>query len=299
MLDLINAGIHRYLKRPLTYVCFATSLICGIMYILTAVYISDDVDFFHPDDMCFIFSIIANAILCVMNIGTEFSSGVIRNKISSGHKKHTVFLSEVLVTVLVSAVMFCLTAVPFVVYHISYLQRMNYLILSLATIFTAYISIGIMIVFVCFVTANRTAAAIIGGLLVFLVNVIGYTTVDVLNEPEFFTKYHQANGDYFMEAGDVTFIEGMEDIVKITQEENPAYPRGVMRSIVTVIHDSNPYVSINSFTSYCYCTNSSEELQEFEKENHSEMVRCEASMCIAAVLITLSGVLIFRKKNLK
>ncbi len=299
MLDLLSAGIHRYLKRPLTYLCFAASLICGITYIITSVYTSENVDFFHPDDFYFILSIIANTILCVMNIGTEFSSGVIRNKISSGHKKHIVYISEVLITVLISTIMFCLTAVPLVAYHIAYLQRMTYMVLSLVIIYTAYIFIGIMIVFVCFVTANRTAAAIIGGLLVFLVNVIGYTTVDVLNEPEFFTKYHQADGGYFMVAGDVTGIEDMEDIVKITQEENPEYPRGIKRDIVTVIRDSNPNVSINSFMSYCYCTNNSEELYEYEKESHSEMVRSEASMCIAAVLITICGALIFKKKNLK
>jgi hypothetical protein len=299
MLDLLSAGIHRYLKRPLTYLCFAASLICGIMYVITSVETSENVDFFFPDDFYFIFSIIANTILCVMNIGTEFSSGVIRNKISSGHKKHIVYISEVLITVLISTIMFCLTAVPLVAYHIAYLQRMTYMVLSLVIIYTAYIFIGIMVVFVCFVTANRTAAAIIGGLLVFLVNVIGYSTVDVLNEPEFFTKYHQANGDYFMVAGDVTGIDDMDDIVEITQEENPEYPRGIKRDIVTVIHDCNPNVSINSFMSYCYCTNNSEELYEYEKESHSEMVRSEASMCIAAVLITICGALIFKKKNLK
>ena len=299
MLDLLSAGIHRYLKRPLTYLCFAASLICGITYVITSVQTSENVDFFFPDDFYFIFSIIANTILCVMNIGTEFSSGVIRNKISSGHKKHIVYLSEVLITVLISTIMFCLTAVPLVAYHIAYLQRMNYLILSLALIFTAYIFIGIMIVFVCFVTANRTAAAIIGGLLVFLVNVIGYNADGMLDEPEFYNVYHQANGDYFTVAGELQETEDMDDIVEITQEENPEYPRGIKRNIVTVIRDSNPNVSINSFMSYCYCTNNSEELYEYEKESHSEMVRNEASMCTAAVLITICGALIFKKKNLK
>ena len=59
MLDLLSAGIHRYLKRPLTYLCFAASLICGITYIITSVYTSENVDFFHPDDFYFILSIIA------------------------------------------------------------------------------------------------------------------------------------------------------------------------------------------------------------------------------------------------
>lgn len=299
MLDLINAGIHRYLKRPLTYICFAASLICGLMYVFTSVDVSDSDGIFCPDDIYFIFSIIANAVLCIMSTGTEFSSGVIRNKIYTGHKKHTVYLSELLITALISTVMFCLTAIPLVAYHIVYFQKMAHMILTLVLIFTAYISISIMLVFVCFITANRTASAIIGALLIFMVNYIGYTTVDVLNEPEFLTKYHQANGDYFMVAGDVTGIEDMEDIVKITQEDNPNYLRGIQRSVVTVIHDCNPNVSVNSFMSYCYCTNSFEELHGYEKDHYSEMVRSEISMCIAAVLITLCGAVIFKKKNLK
>ena len=63
MLDLLSAGIHRYLKRPLTYLCFAASLICGITYVIKSVETSENVDFFFPDDFYFIFSIIANTIL--------------------------------------------------------------------------------------------------------------------------------------------------------------------------------------------------------------------------------------------
>ena len=296
MLDLFNAGLHRYLKRPLTYVCCAVSLICGLMYVISSVDVKDGT--FLPDDGYFIFSIIANAVLCIMNIGTEFSSGVIGNKISSGHKKHVVYLSEVLITALISTIMFCLTAVPFVSYHIAFLHKMAHLKLSLALIYTAYVSISIMIVFICFITANRTASAIIGGLLLFGISYIGYTTADVLNEPEFLLKYHQANGDYFFVAGDMPGVEEM-DIVKITQENNPDYIRGVQRGIVTVIHDCDPFISINSFMSYCYCTNYSEELHEYEEDHHSEMLRCEASMCIVSLLITISGALSFKKKNLK
>ena len=102
-----------------------------------------------------------------------------------------------------------------------------------------------------------------------------------------------------MSAGDMPEIEDTEGIVKITQEDNPNYLRGIQRSIVTVIHDCNPNVSINSFMSYCYCTNSIEELHGYEKDHYSEMVRSEISMCIAAVLISLCGAVIFKKKNLK
>lgn len=304
MSDLLIAGLYRYLKRPLTYVCCAVSLICGIIYVISSVDVSYDGTHisFNPDDIFFIISILANIILCILSIGTEFSSGVIRNKITSGYKKPVVFISEVIITALISTIMFCLTTIPFVVYHISYFQKMAHLGLSLLLMFTAYISISVMIVFICFITTNRTISAIIGILLAFGLYFLSYSTTHMLKAPQFFTHYYLKNNESMTVEGTLTDISDEDDIVKIVQEKNPSYIGGIPRKIVTVINDCVPYTSISSFMTYCCYTNDSitiDERHEYEEEHHPEMLRHEASMCIVLSLIVIGGALIFKKKNLK
>ena len=159
-----------------------------------------------------------------------------------------------------------------------------------------------MIVFICFITTNRTISAIIGILLAFGLYFLSYSTTHMLKAPQFFTHYYLKNNESMTVEGTLTDISDEDDIVKIVQEKNPSYIGGIPRKIVTVINDCVPYTSISSFMTYCCYTNDSitiDERHEYEEEHHPEMLRHEASMCIVLSLIVIGGALIFKKKNLK
>ena len=305
MRDLLIAGLHRDLKRPLTYICFILSLLCGVIYAFSSVHADyyDTTQFtFKPDDYFWAISILLNVMLLVLNIGMEFSAGAIRNKITAGYTKHQIYFSETLISILFSIVMFCLTGIPFALYCYSYLQNMTYSICAWVTILVSYIFIGLITIFICFVSANRTVAAIISLMLVFGMYWVSYSLENKLRMPEYYTTYHHENGDTTTSLyGGDDAEEAMEDITEITHEPNPDYIGGSKRIVLSTLNDCNSFTALKVFSLYCYYTNDffDGDRAGYEKENYPKIKRELVSICIVSILVSLSGALIFKRKNLK
>lgn len=301
MRNLILTGIQRYFRRPLTYICLVASLFSGVMYAISSVYTDAETPSFHPDDFSWIISIFVNIVLLVLNIGTEFSAGAFRNKLIAGYSKQNLYLSETVLALLLSSVMFCLTALPFAVCRFEYLSKMNNLPLAFGSIFAAYVFIGILPVLFCFVSANRTAAAIFSLLLTFGLYFTSYSLEHKLNAPEYYTIYYYADGSSMhVTYGDFD-AEDMNDVTEVKKEPNPDYIGGTKRTVLTFLNDCNSFTAIRSFSVYGYYTNNfmTNELPAYEEENRPQTQRALVSTCMAGAVLTTVGAWIFKKKNLR
>lgn len=304
MSNLFRAGLHRYFHRPLTWLCLAGCLFSGVMYAISSLYIDSNETNFHPDDFSWIISILINVILLVLNIGTEFSAGAIRNKIVVGYTKPKIYLSEILLGLLFSSVTFCLTFVPFAVRYSSYLAKMEFFPLSLFTMFVGYLLTGILAVFVCFVTANRTAAAIASLLLTFGMYNTSYTLEKRLDSPEYYTTYHYADGSSTtMTYGDPSEpdLSAMGEVVDVTTEPNPQYVDGTKRAVLTFIYDCNAFTAVRTFAVYCYYTNDfmADDLAGHEAIILPGMNRAFLSSVVLGLMLSVGGAWVFKRKNLK
>lgn len=305
MRNLILTGIQRYYRRPLTFLCLAVSLLSGIMYAISSVHtvsaIPPAASSFQPDDFSWIISIFVNIVLLVLNIGTEFSAGAFRNKLIAGYTKQALYLSETALTLLLSSVMFCLTALPFVVFRFGYLSKMNYFPLAFGSIFAAYILMGILTVLFCFVTMNRTVAAIISLLLTFGLYWGSYSIEHKLKNPEYCTTYYRADGSSYRVSFGNYDTEDMDDITEVKNEPNPDYISGTKRTVLTILNDCNSFTAIRSFSVYSYYTNEfkTNELSDYEEENCIKTQRALVSTCMAGAVLTAAGAWLFNKKNLR
>lgn len=304
MRNLFLAGMHRYLRRPLTYIFFSLSLLCGVIYTISSVstsfYDTSQVTF-RPDDYFWIISILLNMILIALNTGMEFSAGTIRNKITAGYTKPQIYFSETIISILFSIFMFVLTGFPFAAYHFSYLKKMSNPVLGWSTLFAAFLFVALLTVFICFVSANRIFSVIVSFLLLLGLYYMSFSLDQKLSSPEYYTTVRYENGETTIFLGGVDDMADLEGAVETTQEANPNYISGTKRTMLSAFNDCNPYLSTEEFTLYCYYTNDffDGDRVDFENQHYPKMKRELISNCIMCILFSLGGALIFKKKNLK
>ena len=124
MFRLIRAGAARTFNSRDTFIALSLCLVFGIIggakshsyiYSFYDIYMSFPY-MNNPADSFWIKCCLWLEIVCIsMNAGVEYSDGVIKNKIISGHTKASVFLSEMVIAVIEAAACFALTAIPILI----------------------------------------------------------------------------------------------------------------------------------------------------------------------------------------
>lgn len=212
------------------------------------------------------------SVFCSLFIGTEYSDGTIRNKLIIGHSRSNIYLSNLIVSVTAGMLMcfsflLAVTAVG--------IPLLGFLETDIKTIFLYFLISSIMILSIsalftllCMLIQNKAFSAVICIIGIFLILMLSSYISSRLNAPEFYDGY------IFSGSSSKPINESMQ---------NTDYLFGAKRMIYQFALDFLPTGQGLQITSM-----SAKNLWQFPLYSF-----------LITITATVSGILCFRKKNLK
>ena len=209
------------------------------------------------------------AIFTSLFLGVEYSDGTLRNKISIGHKRINIYLSNlVLITItsllfyIIFFIIITMIGIPlFSVGTISVTQLLIKTSIALITII-AYSSI---FTFFASVISNKTIIAITTILIAFLLMIFGIYCYSMLNTPKTIEQVTIENGE-----------------TKVEKVPNPKYPNEQMMKVYQALLDVNP---------------AGQMFQLGERSSKLEILPLYSFLNL--LIFTGLGLILFQKKELK
>lgn len=205
---LLTGNLIRLRKNIVFWLSLVCAMIGPLYTVLNNWYYKNLWDISMNADAAFLLSgadyffMIALAVAISLFIGTEFSDNTIRNKLIAGHTRVSVFLSN-LITSIVVAVILYLVSVAASCIGIPLLDKLELpidkLILQMAC---AVVSISVIAVFICTITmviGNRVISAIVS-----MLSVIGMQLIPPIL---------WANVDYYTENGLLDTFQAKIDVM--------------------------------------------------------------------------------------
>ena len=205
-------------------------------------------------------------------LGAEYQDGAQRNKLIVGHKRRNVYLAALLLTVLVCALL-CLSAflpgIPVMLLTAGgFGMGWAKALLSMAGMTAASAALASLFTLLCLNIQNRAASAIVAIGLTLALMLGGNILQARLEEPATYP------GVQHTEDGETLFVT----------VPNPRYiPEGPVRDALTLLVDMDP---ADQVLRYCH-------------SGEENVGRFAAYDALFFVLTTASGLLIFRRKDLK
>jgi len=288
MNELIKANFARLFRSKLFYFCMIFMSAIGIIAVYGrymdlqkhAEYYKDILsinEFNSPDGFLFlsgIYGMFAIAVFTGIFIGTEYSDGTIRNKLMIGHSRGSIYLSNLIVCS-ASAVMMNLAFIIPVKLIGSIILEYKIFTVKEIIIFTLSGSLGLIAFTAIFLLISMIITSKAGGSVAILISVIvmfcaTMTINNMLNAPEYYEAYSYIDED-------------TGETVTVPEEKNLSYPTGTKREI---------YEFLNNFIP-------SSQLYQIAMGNKNNLDVMALYSALIITVGTVSGIIIFRKKNLK
>ena len=224
-------------------------------------------------------------------IGTEYSDGTMRNKISVGHSRAKIYLAN-LVTIL------CAGLAQFAAYTLAALTAGTLLVGDLVwsrlyrpaeTFAIAFLSIctsAAIAVLISMVVQDKAKAVLVNVLLSILLLAVGASSLKGLMQPRMTERvFNEGSGEYAYASED-----NLGDLEKLGVEmvPNPKYLSGTERKLYEYVSAVLPA----SLALSCALDESDSEYDRF-----SGLQVC--GTLVAVIVLSGSGILVFRKKDLK
>ncbi len=326
MRNLMHANFIRYINRLSTLIAFMISLTLGLV---TAFDSSKESyvngiknDYFSPELQYLLFVFFLAVIVSVVNIGSEFASGAIRNKLVSGYTKMEIFFSELILSLIFSVILFILYYLPFLVKGWKYLGDLDYILGVTALLLLSILSLTAFAVFLCFLTENRIIAVVIGIMVVVIMLMSADAVAKRLKEPQYNQETIYEDGSRMLVMGNgairtfsdnaITDDVGVKEIRDIP---NPKYVDGIFRKVLSFALEINCFQRIKDSIEFFNRQNmlkygesglpdniAEDIVSEYERLNEETVDKIGLEMIYNVLLIVAFasvGVLIFRKKNIR
>ena len=309
MNNLFHAELYRYKQSLLFWCTVCAAIVAGIVYGLEVI---NNGTF---DDMFIVPLFVLLATFFSLSIGREYSDGTIRNKIIAGKTKSTIYLSRIYLNLIVTTLFVLMYLIPFVaITFTSVLTKIptNLLLWIVLGFFLLNFVWAILFTVVSTLITSREVASIINFVLIIVIMFAAYQAEHMIGQQQFLGSYTEStipmtskevtqvlnntfNGSYTStdEDGVMTYYK-----IVLTDEiqlPNPSYIKEPFRTILVNVENILPYGQINAYVSY---------LTGFMYNDTSEEYVAAIklyplySLFVLAIL-TASGLLVFRKKDLK
>lgn len=272
MSRLVSAGFQRLFKS----LCFKIYLIFSAGYILTIIIIRPD---HYPIDT-FAFSgpmliTLAAAVFTAMFIGREYSDGTIRNKLSVGHKRIVIYLSNLIVCAAANAI--ALGAYFIITFGIGIpaagieMPLPSVAVLTICA-FIALTAVSAVFLFISMLFSGKAAAtAVLILSAIFMLGVASFIQ-SRLKEPEYYGGMELV----MSEEGEFMFQES-------EKRKNPNYLSEDARKVFEFFNDFLPF----------------SQLYRIAENQPVSLPLSAAYDAVVIVLFTGTGILLFAKKDLK
>jgi ABC-2 type transport system permease protein len=276
MSKLLSANFMRLWKNKCFWGGILFMLIIGAVYpVMKYVQMKRTEYILHLDSgffSCAVFVSILLSVFCSLFVGTEYSDGTIRNKIIIGHKRMNIYFANLLTNMFVGLMM---CAVFFVVYLcigiplLGFFETNSLVVLMFAGIvFVLSFAFSSLFTMIAMINSNRAIAAVICILVAFIMLIAGTYINSRLHEPETYPAY--------------SYVEGVVEFSE-KEQKNPNYLEGTKRKIYQFLYDFLPGGQVVQCGS-------------MEAENPYMLPVYSA---IVFIIITSTGIVIFRRKDLK
>jgi ABC-type transport system involved in multi-copper enzyme maturation permease subunit len=272
MRKLLRANFARLKKDKVFWICMAFMFAAGIFGVVQK-YINDPGE--TPDQLLFIFPVLIGIVTAAFSslfIGTEYSDGTIRNKIVVGQKRSSVYLSN-FITCSAAGIIMCLSyiaAVAVLGFPLLGLPKMEAgpAIILLLVSFMMVITCAALFTLLCMLNQNKAISAVICIIMIVTLLVVASLINSKLDAPQFYDSYKLSDS------------MGNSSTEKVV---NPDYLTGTEREAYQFMLDFLP-------------TGQAIEITSHETPHLWQMPLYSLLIVLAS---TVSGVLCFRKKDLK
>lgn len=286
MSNLLSAEFTRLWKSFIFRLGLLVSAGLGVILVLTRwwdvkmhadIYAEYGIECSNADGLLFsggMYLIFAVAVVVGIFVGTEYSDGTIRNKLTAGHTRGKIYLSKLIVCAVASVMMH-------VLYILVVLLLGNLLIggttLKMTEIlgFTAVSTMAMIAMTALLLTfsmsiQSKAAGSVVCLLTTMLLLFATMTVFQKLEAPEYYEGYFYTD-------------EETGELVEVEREKNLSYLTGTKRKVYKFLNDFLPVSQL-----YQVCMN---------ETPHQGMLVCYD--CMLVLVTTGAGMLIFQKKNLK
>ncbi|MBP3635650.1 MAG: ABC transporter permease subunit [Bacilli bacterium] len=231
MIKLLNAGFTRLRKNKLFWLLTIFSIGLALFMIYTQYS-----DMKKYGEVIEVYQLMLNystiigiviAIFTSLFLGVEYSDGAIRNKISIGHKRTNIYLSNLIITIITSLFSYILFMIVIAIVGIPLFGTITIPISTLLKliwcIFVTIIAYCSIFTFIAMMISNKTITAIVSIILVFGLMMCALTSLNILSAQE------------YIQAG--AFVDGE---MQFKKEKNPRYPSEEERKVHQTLLDINP-----------------------------------------------------------
>ncbi len=231
MIKLLNAGFTRLRKNKLFWLLTIFSV--GLAIFMACLGYSDMNKYgrtIEVEQLMFNYSTMIGVVIAIFTslfLGVEYSDGTMRNKISIGHKRIDIYLSNLIIVTITSLFSYILflgtvSAIGIPLFGSTTIGFPT-LIKLLGCIFVAIIAYASIFTFISMLISNKTISSIVNIMLAFGMIIYSLTFLNFLSMPEYVPEYIMENGQM------------------ITKEvKNPYYLTGLKRDVIELSVDINP-----------------------------------------------------------
>lgn len=232
MIKLLNASFERLKKSKIFWLLIIFSIVLAL-YMISINYsaMKNYGDVVEVEQLMLNYSTIVGIVIAIFTslfLGVEYSDGAIRNKISIGHKRINIYLSNLIITTITSLFSYILFTTIIAIVGIPLFGTITIsiskLLILLSCIFVNIIAYSSLFTFIAMVISNKTIASIVSIMLAFGLMMYALVCLNILQTPKF--------NDY------ATIEETGE--YKIEQLPNPKYPSETKRKVYQTLLDINP-----------------------------------------------------------
>lgn len=301
MMKLLRAGFRRVCKSKLPWIGLAAAFLNGVIMALNTRVICDYLD----DIYLLSFFVILSVVISLM-IGAEHSSGALRNMVTSGHSKATIYFSQLTVYLAFTLAAGLLYLGVFAVSMIGYDGTLpkGVLLISAVGFLLVALSYTVILVTVALLISQKAINAVVCLLVVMATVFFAYVLIDALGQPKMIQiVYDETDGSVTTGIGPDAIEIGKEETdegVTTVYEPNPRYIGGAARNIVEGVVYAIPYGTMLQYMNIINSCFMSDEVPFTLTTQETAQLRILPFVSLAVCLFVGGvGWLCFRKKELK
>ena len=231
MIKLLNAGFTRLRKNKAFWLLTIFSIGLALFMIYTQY--SDMKKYeevIEVEQLMLNYATIIGIVIAIFTslfLGVEYSDGAIRNKISIGHKKANIYLSNLIVVTITSLFSYILflgvVASIGIPLFGGVTMSMLVLLKLIGCIFVTIIAYSSIFTFIAMMISNKTITAIVSIMLVLGLMIFSVTSLNILSAQEYIQSGSLVDGE-----------------MQFQMEKNPRYPSEDERKVHQILIDINP-----------------------------------------------------------
>ncbi len=231
MIKLLNAGFTRLRKNKLFWLLTIFSIGLAIFMIYTQYS-----DMKRYGQVIEVYQLFLNystmigiviAIFTSLFLGVEYSDGAIRNKISIGHKRTNIYLSNLIITIITSLLFYILFMIVIATVGIPLFGSITIPMLTLlkliGCIFVTIIAYSSIFTFISMIISNKTISAVTSIMLAFGLMMGALICLRIIDTQEYIQSASMVNGE-----------------MKFEEIKNPKYPSESKKKVYQTLLDINP-----------------------------------------------------------